>query len=56
MQTAYSIIKKVRDRRNLPAPTSIESASDPDELQQLELLYATCEELLKAKVWAVQKM
>lgn len=45
MKTALEIIQRMRHSINNPAPTSIESTTDPDELQCIELLVQTCEEI-----------
>lgn len=55
MKTALSIIQGFRYRAGLSAPTTLESVTDPDELQLLYLLYAVCEELRAARCWAQQK-
>lgn len=54
-KTVLSIIQKVCQRINIPAPTSIISQTDPSNLQLLELLIATCEELRQAKCWPQMK-
>jgi len=51
MKTALSIVQSVRKRLNLPAITALVGATDPDELQMIELLYAVCEELRQARCW-----
>lgn len=55
MKTALSIVQSVRKRLNLPAITALVGATDPDELQMIELLYAVCEELRQARCWTQLK-
>lgn len=55
MKTALSIVQSVRKRLNLPAITALVGATDPDELQMIELLYAVCEEIRQAKCWTQLK-
>ena len=55
MKTALFVLQQVRKRLNLSALTSIESAGDPDELQQIEILQAVSEELRQYACWPQQK-
>lgn len=55
MKTALSIVSSVRKRLNLPNITALAGATDPDELQMIELLYAVCEELRQARCWTQLK-
>lgn len=55
MKTALSIVQSVRKRLNLPNITALAGATDPDELQMIELLYAVCEELRAARCWTQMK-
>jgi hypothetical protein len=55
MTTVLAIIQAMRKRLNLSVPTSIYGSTDPDEMQMLELVISTCEELRQARVFSQQK-
>lgn len=54
-KTALSIVQNACQRMNIPAPISLISQTDPSNLQLLQLLIATCEELRQARCWPQMK-